>query len=229
MIGAIMQPYFFPYIGYYQLVYEVEKFVFLDDVNFIKKGYINRNAILLQGQRYEFSVPVSKVSQNRHINDHNYTGEFEQFLSLIERGYKKAPFFSDVFPIIQSVALAPNQNVAKKNADSITSIFSYLNIYKDFSFASDNNLDGEYKGQERILALCQKLGINRYRNAIGGRELYDLESFNKNGIELKFIETQLKAYKQGAADFVPYLSMIDILMHCNKEEVIDLLNKYSLV
>lgn len=229
MIGAIMQPYFFPYIGYYQLAYEAEKFAFLDDVNFIKKGYINRNAILLQGQRHEFSVPVAKISQNRHINDHYYTGDFAQFLSLIEQAYKKAPFFADIFPIVQSVVLDSDQNVARKNANSIASVFSYLEIERDFIFSSDVSLDAEYKGQDRILALCQKLGVTRYRNAIGGQALYDAQSFAEKSIDLKFIETKIQHYQQTSADFVPYLSMIDVLMHCEKQIISDHLTNYALM
>ena len=229
MIGAIMQPYFFPYIGYYQLVYAVENFVFLDDVNFIKKGYINRNVILLQGQRHEFSVPVAKISQNRHINDHHYTGDFTQFLSLIEQAYKKAPFFADIFPIVQSVALDSAQNVARKNANSIASVFSYLGIKRDFIFSSDVGLDAEYKGQDRILALCQTLGINRYRNAIGGQALYDTRRFAEKSIDLKFIETKTRPYQQASAAFMPHLSMIDILMHCDKIAASHLPTEYSLV
>lgn len=229
MIGAIMQPYFFPYIGYYQLAYEAEKFVFLDDVNFIKKGYINRNAILLQGRRHDFSVPVTKISQNRHINDHNYTGNFSQFLSLIEQVYKKSPFFADVFPIVQSVALNPDQNVARKNANSIACVFSYLGIERDFIFSSDMDLNVEYKSQDRILALCQKVGINCYRNAIGGQALYDKKIFAEKSIDLKFIETKIQSYQQVSANFVPYLSIIDVLMHCDKRAVSHLLTEYSLV
>lgn len=228
MKGAIMQPYFFPYIGYYQLAYEVEKFVFLDDVNFIKKGYINRNAILLQGQRHEFSVPVSKISQNRPINDHYYTGDFEQFLSLTEQAYKKAPFFADIFPLIQSVALDAEQNVARKNAKSITSVFSYLGTERVFGFSSQYQLSSEQKGQERILTLCQKIGIDRYRNAIGGQALYDKHHFAEKSIDLKFIETKARPYQQASAGFTPHLSMIDILMHCDKQTTYHLLTEYSL-
>lgn len=224
-----MQPYFFPYIGYYQLAYEVEKFVFLDDVNFIKKGYINRNAILLQGQRHEFSVPVAKVSQNRHINEHNYTGEFDSFLALVEQSYKKAPFFAEVFPIVQSVVLDANQNVAKKNARSLIEVFSYLGIHRDFSFSSDITLDEKYKAQERIIALCQKLHIDQYRNAIGGQQLYDIPTFNSAGIELKFIKSNIQSYPQGITPFVPHLSIIDVLMHCSKDVVMHHLTEYSLI
>lgn len=229
MRGAIMQPYFFPYIGYYQLAYEVERFVFLDDVNYIKKGFINRNAILLQNERHEFSVPVEKISQNRAINKHNYTGEFSKFLSLIWQAYKKAPFFEQVMPLVESVVRDGDNNVARKNAKSLTAVFSYLGIEREYIFSSDVELEDEKKGQDRILALCQKLNINKYRNAIGGRELYDKNTFNSAGIDLKFIQSNIRPYRQTKCEFVSHLSIIDILMHCDKEEIKHQLSSYLLI
>lgn len=229
MKGAIMQPYFFPYIGYYQLAYEVEKFVFLDDVNFIKKGYINRNSILLQGERHDFSIPVSKVSQNRTIHSHDYTGDFSKFLTLIAQAYKRAPNFSQVMPLIESVVLDNNNNVAKKNAKSLTAVFSYLGIEREYIFSSDISLESEKKGQDRILALCEKLNIDHYRNAIGGQQLYDAAIFNELGINIKFIQSRVSPYSQNGAPFVSHLSIIDVLMHCSKDEVIQSLVDYSLV
>jgi len=228
MRGAIMQPYFFPYIGYYQLAYEVERFVFLDDVNYIKKGFINRNAILLQNERHEFSVPVEKISQNRAINKHNYTGEFSKFLSLIWQAYKKSPFFEQVMPLIESVVRDGDNNVARKNAKSLTAVFSYLGIEREYILSSDIALEAEKKGQDRILALCKKLNINQYRNAIGGQKLYDATIFNSAGVELKFINSKISPYLQDKNGFVSHLSIIDVLMYCNKEEITTMLKDYSL-
>lgn len=229
MRGAIMQPYFFPYIGYYQLAYEVEKFVFLDDVNYIKKGYINRNAILLHGKRHEFSVPVSKISQNRAIRLHDYTGNYSDFVRLIEQAYKKAPLFDMVMPLVKGVVLDAETNVARKNAKSLVDVFAYLGLERKFLFSSDVELDSDPKGQERILALCKNLRISQYRNAIGGQALYNAQSFNAMGIDLKFIQAGIQPYPQGRHDFVSHLSMIDVLMHCDKASVLRQLSNYSLV
>lgn len=229
MKGAIMQPYFFPYIGYYQLAYEVEKFVFLDDVNYIKKGYINRNSILLNGARHEFSVPVSKISQNRTINCHEYTGDFSGFLKLIGQNYKKAPYFDAVMPVIEEVALDLDNNVARKNAKSVKMVFEYLDVSRDFCFSSDMRLQEIHKGQDRILALCNEIGIRKYRNAIGGQNLYAQEEFSSAGIELKFIQSNIRPYSQGKHEFVSHLSIIDVLMHCDKENIVSMLSEYSLV
>lgn len=229
MRGAIMQPYFFPYIGYYQLAYEVERFVFLDDVNYIKKGYINRNAILLNGKRHEFSIPVSNISQNRAIKSHDYIGDYSDFMRLIEHAYKKAPLFDIVMPLIRGVVLDTETNVARKNAKSLVNIFAYLGLKREFLLSSDVELNSETKGQERILAICKKLKINQYRNAIGGKVLYDAQSFSAIGIDLKFIQAGIQPYPQGRHDFVSHLSIIDVLMHCDKESVLRQLSNYSLI
>ncbi|BDB71968.1 hypothetical protein Cthiooxydans_43800 [Comamonas thiooxydans] len=229
MKGAIMQPYFFPYLGYFQLVYEVERFVFLDDVSYIKKGYINRNSILLNGARYEFSVAVSKVSQNRTIRNHDYVNEFTGFLKLIEQNYRKAPYFHAAMPLIEKVALDSNNNVACKNAESVKSVFEYLGVSRDFSFSSDTHLEQSCKGQDRILALCKRLGIEKYRNAIGGKDIYSQEEFHANDIELKFIQSNIQSYNQGKHDFVSHLSIIDMLMYCDKKTIHEHISNYSLV
>lgn len=230
MKAAIMQPYFFPYVGYYQLGYEVEKFVFLDDVNYIKKGYINRNSIYLQNQRKEFSIPVSKVSQNKKIIEHNYIGDFSDFVRMLEQAYSKAPFYKSIMPIVTDVIYGGDLNVSRKNANSIKCVFDYLGLYRDFSFSSQLNLGDEKKGQDRILAICEKIEANQYRNAIGGRHLYDVEIFKSKGIDLKFIQSNVHEYSQGAKTiFEKNLSIIDVLMNCEKELIISLLKGYTCV
>ncbi len=229
MKGAIMQPYFFPYIGYYQLAYEVDTYVFLDDVNFIKKGYINRNAILLQGRRHAFSIPVSQLSQNRTIQLHDYQDDLSSFLRLVQQAYRKAPFFDTVMPLIESVAMDPDNNVARKNAKSLTAVFAYLGLERVFLFSSEVASCGVQKGQDRIIALCRQLGIDQYRNAIGGQMLYDGTAFQEAGIELRFIQSNMQPYPQGKGDFVAHLSIIDALMHCDRQTLIELIGAYSLV
>lgn len=228
MKGAIMQPYFFPYIGYYQLVYEAENFVFLDDVNWIKKGYINRNSICRNGDKVNFSIPVSKVSQNRKINEHDYTGDFSGFLKLVESAYKKAPFFDSIMPMIEKVVRDDESNVANKNANTISTVFNYLGIKREFLFSSDVSLHSACKGQERILELCRIFGINRYRNASGGRALYDPKSFDESNVELKFVESMAQNYSQSGDEFIPNLSIIDLLMWCDKDTTIDMLKEYRI-
>ena len=221
---AIMQPYFFPYLGYYQLASSVDEFVFFDDVNFIKKGFIHRNNILLNKDKFQFSLPVIKVSQNRKINEHSYRGEFDVFLKQIQSAYKNAPFYEDVYPIIESVCANANENVAEKNASSIKAIFDYLAMPLTYSFSSLLNISDEIRAQNRIIAICNKKSATHYVNASGGKELYDNESFLSENIQLSFLKAELPKYKQTCHEFIAGLSIIDVLMHCDKKNVSNMIN-----
>lgn len=229
MKGAIMQPYFFPYIGYYQLVYHVDKFIFLDDVTFIKQGYINRNTIISKGETERFSIPVRKISSNRKINEHTYTGEFSQFIKKIYLAYKSAPFYKEISELINEILSINCENVAKKNSATIEYVFNYLGIKKEIEFSSGIDSNPIYKGEERIIDICRKNGILNYTNSIGGLHLYNKENFKNAGITLDFIKTKITKYNQASPQFIPNTSIIDILMNCQKEEVIQILESYSLV
>lgn len=229
MRGAIMQPYFFPYIGYYQLAYEVEKFVFLDDVSFIKQGYINRNSILLDMQAHRFSLPVREASSFRSINEHEYVPNHEKFLKLLRQAYSRAPYFRDAMPLVEQVLQSGDHSVSRTNAASITSVFDYLGIKRTFTFSSDVELPPGAKGQDRVLALCGDQGIDRYRNSIGGRQLYSHDAFASKGIELKFIQSRSAEYPQSSSGFVKNLSIIDALMNVNKSDLKVMLCQYDLV
>lgn len=223
-----MQPYIFPYLGYYQLAYDAETYVFLDDVTFIKQGFINRNSIILQGKRHNFSLPVLDISSNRNICDHQYIADLSKVFKLIQSAYRKAPFFTVVMPLIESVLLHEDQNVARKNARSVTTVFEYLGLKRNFLFSSAIETAAESKGQTRILALCHSLGVSHYRNAIGGRVLYDTAAFEAEGINLRFIDSTFPPYNQGTKEFISHLSIIDILMNCDKSEILEQLASYSL-
>lgn len=224
-----MQPYFFPYIGYYQLVFSAENFVFLDDANYIKQGYINRNSILLNCKVQNFSLPVSGISSFRKINEHAYIDNFSKFLKMIELAYKKSPFFDQAMPIIEEVSLDKSLNVAEKNAKSVMAVLSYLNCDRDFTYSSEIDIDRKKKGQERVIDICKKIGISKYRNSIGGKTIYDHNIFKSENIELKFIKSINDPYSQGTPEFIANLSIIDQLMHCDKEKIIRNLNTYELI
>ena len=225
---AVMQPYFFPYIGYYQLANCVDDFVFFDDVNFIKRGFINRNSLLKRGDVVRFTLPVHKASQNRLIKDHYFTDDSSGILSVFNEAYSGAPYFSDVFPIVQNVIEDPDRSVVNITTRSVKKVFEYLELPKSFSLSSNIAKSSEVRGQEKILEVCTAKGASVYVNAIGGKELYDPESFSTKGISLRFIRMLNKSYTQQAETFVPNLSIVDALMNCPKQEVIDLLGAYEL-
>lgn len=229
---AIMQPYFFPYLGYFQMFNAVDKFVLLDDVNFIKRGYINRNSILLSGKVHQFSIPLEKPSQNKLINETKlsfHQKDKENFLKTIQVAYKKAPFFNDFYPILEAIVLNEENDLTKFLKFSFEQVKKYLNLNTEILLSSEIEKDNSLKAQDRIIEINKKLGSTIYINAIGGQELYNKDTFKDIGIELKFIKMQNIVYKQFTNEFVPNLSMIDVLMFNSKDDIKELLNEYELI
>ena len=229
MTIGIMQPYFLPYIGYFQLIKEVDKYVIYDDVNYINKGWINRNNILLNGQKYLFTLSLLGASQNKLINEIAVENNQSKLLKTIENAYKKAPYFENVFAVIQSIFDYENKNLSKFVGNSIIQIADYLDIKTIFVYSSEIEKDNTLKGQEKILQICKILGVTNYINTIGGQELYDKDIFKQNNIELHFLKTEMIEYKQFKNDFVPYLSILDVMMFNPIEEINVMLNKFELV
>ncbi|EIU7613856.1 WbqC family protein [Vibrio vulnificus] len=227
---AVMQPYFMPYIGYWQLINSVDEFVIFDDVNYIKKGYINRNNYLVQGKSKLFSIEMENASQNKKINEVFIAKNPTKLLKSISQEYKKAPYFEDVYPIVNDLlSNCEGKRISDLNHDSILKVLDYLGIKKKVSLSSELNIPIEIRAQDRIIEICSKKGCSQYVNAIGGRELYDKASFNNNNIELSFIKSENASYRQFGNSFVPNLSMIDVLFFNSKTEIHSLLNKYSLI
>ncbi|WP_214803788.1 MULTISPECIES: WbqC family protein [unclassified Exiguobacterium] len=229
---AIMQPYFFPYIGYFQLIHAVDTFVVYDDVHFIKKGWIHRNRILIDGNPHPITLPIQKMSQNRLICDHERSQPdeiVEQQLKLLRHAYHKAPQFEHVFPLLERVIRHPERNVGKYLAYSIEEVARYLGISTTFILSSELNAGVGLKGQARILNICEHLRATHYVNAINGMDLYDTEVFEQAGIDLSFIETEPIIYHQGSCPFQANLSIIDVMMHCPKQEIQLILERYALV
>lgn len=218
MIVAVMQPYFFPYLGYYQLAESVDHFVFLDDANFIRRGHIHRNRILLDGQPFRFVLPVCGASQSSRINQLWFSGDHRRFLQQLRHAYHSAPFFEGIYSLIESICQQSQQNVAQVCADSITRVFDYLG--KPLQVSRASSVNSQKRGQERILELCRYWHAEVYHNASGGRHLYDQATFNDQGIELRFVRGFFPDYCQvGRQQFVSELSMIDVLMNNSIESV----------
>ncbi|REE83099.1 WbqC-like protein [Lutibacter oceani] len=232
---AVMQPYLFPYIGYFQLINAVDKFIIYDDVNFIKQGWINRNQILVQGAKQLFTVPLQKQSSFLKINE-TFINEkqFEKwkvkFLKTIEQSYKKAPYFEQLNQVINKV-LSNNHDempISKLATKSLLEITSFLGLKTEFVLTSSLFDNVNLSGQERILDICKKEQAEQYINLIGGIELYNKQIFKQHEIKLNFINTKSIYYKQFNDDFVPWLSIIDILMFNSVDEIRKMLNQYTL-
>lgn len=224
---AVMQPYLFPYLGYFQLVNAVDEFVFLDDVTFIKGGYINRNSILMDGRAHRFALPVADISSFRTIRDHSYVDAPGKFLELLRHAYAKAPLFGPVFDLVRSVVLAPQRSVAAVNSRSVMECYGYLGLQRIFSFSSDLDPRSSSTGPDRVVRLCRDRQASTYINAAGGRGLYDPAWFAESGLALGFIESRFPEYRQKATAFVPSLSIIDVLMWNTSHQVVAMLDQFS--
>lgn len=232
---AVMQPYFFPYLGYFQLVRAVDQFVFFDDVNFIKKGWIHRNQILLHQAAHMFSIPLTKVSQNRKICDielSDYQQWSKDFLRQLEYSYKKAPQFVNVFSWLATLFNEREYtHISQLAINSVAETFSFLGLEQRFIKSSELPYQREEgtTGQEKILSICKLLGSTTYINPKNGVDLYDNEVFRANNIDLKFIYMSDISYPQFKKDsFVPYLSMLDVLMFNEPSTILEYLNQYTL-
>ncbi len=230
---AIMQPYLFPYIGYFQLINAVDTFVFYDDINFMKKSWVNRNRILVNGKECMITVPLKKASQNKLIKDIDVLIDrvwVQQFYKTIEQNYKKAPYFESTFKLIQTVFESPCKTIAELAIRSVVLICNYLEVTTSLEKSSITY--PETKGvekTERLIYITQLSKSDHYINPSGGKMLYDKTDFRLKGVTLSFIENQLSPYTQFDNDFVNGLSMIDVLMFNSPKEVQKMLNQYELI
>jgi len=214
-----MQPYFLPYIGYWQLINAVDIYVIYDDVNYIKRGWINRNNILVNDEPYLFTLSLSKASQNKLINEIEIEGDQTKLIKTFQSVYKKAPFFNDVSGILEQIFDYRDMNLARFVGNSILIIADYLGLKTAFMYSSEINKDNSLKGQDKIIEICKILKTTDYYNAIGGTMLYNQSDFEASGIQLHFMKSQSIAYKQFNNLFVPYLSILDIMMFNSAEQI----------
>ena len=230
---AIMQPYFFPYIGYFQLINAVDKFIIYDDVNYINKGWINRNNILVNNSPNLIQVPLIAASQNRLIKDILLVDENkwkDKLLKTIYFNYKKAPFFDQIFSLIEEVLLSECRSISDLNYFTILKICSYLNIETELIRSSSIYENCDLKGENRILDICLKEKADVYINPIGGQLLYDKIKFQEKGIVLNFINSKESPYNQNSDKFINYLSIIDTMMFSSSNEIkANLINQYELL
>lgn len=231
MVLAIMQPYFLPYIGYIQLVNAVDKFVLYDDVNFINRGYINRNNLLMNGKPLLFTIPLQNASQNRLIREITLTEDKswqKRLLKTVEQSYRKAPHFETIYPMFAELLAYESENVGDYCLNALQTVCDYLEIGTEIVPSSTIYRNTHLKAQERILDICRQEKASHYINPQGGMELYDRNIFAENGIRLSFLKAKLTPYPQFKAPFVPALSILDVLMFNTVYEVRELLKDYEL-
>lgn len=232
MKTAVMQPYIFPYIGYYQLIDAVDNFIIFDDVNFIMRGWINRNNILLDGNKYLFSIPLEKPSQNKLICDTKLSfseKEKLKFLKVITFAYSKAPQFKEIYNLIEEIIMFDDSHLVNYLQNSLVKTCEYAGIKSKIMKSSEINHDLSLKAENKIIDLCKKINTTTYINLPGGRSLYNPDNFKKNDIELKFINSfsDKIVYKQYKNDFIANLSFLDLMMFNSKSELNTLLKYYN--
>jgi hypothetical protein len=212
---AIMQPYFFPYIGYFQLMASVNTFVVFDDVAFINRGWINRNRISVNGDAHMITVPLHRASQNRLICEIELAEEGAwrtKMLRTIEQSYRRAPQFARIFPLVERIVCHKANNLADFLLHGLIAMRDHLGLATRIAPTSRVYANSELKGQERIIDICRKENVSTYVNAAGGKALYDPVAFAAAGFQLFFLQAGLMEYKSIGGTFIPALSIIDVLM-----------------
>lgn len=229
-----MQPYFFPYIGYFQLMNIVDEFIIYDNIQYTKKSWINRNRILINGRDSYFTIPLKKDSDFLDIRDRvlSETWNREKFkmLNRIREIYRKAHHFESVFPLIERSLSYSDTNLFKFILHSLQEVRTYLEIETPLRISSHVPVNHSLKAEKRVLAICKQRNVKTYINPIGGIDLYSRAEFRKEGIELFFLKSNNLEYRQFSNNFVPSLSIIDVLMFNPRQLVIDFLkHNYELV
>lgn len=229
---GIMQPYFFPYLGYFQLINLVDKFVIYDDVNFIKGGWINRNYILLNNKRFLITVPLYKASPNQLINQTEIVQNNKwkkKIMKSISQSYSKAPFQKIIIPLISDVVYSNSLTISDLAVKSIKTICCYLDITTPIIYSSQTFNNQYLKSQNRVIDICKKERATHYINPIGGQKLYSKAVFQKNGLILKIHKLKDISYQQQADIFIKNLSIIDLMMFNSKEKIQHFLKEYTLI
>lgn len=230
-IGA-MQPYLFPYLGYFQLISAVDIFVLSDDLQYISKGWINRNRVLINGQAQYIQFPLKKDDHLKQINERVLADDFaarsKRLLKAVSQAYARAPCFDTAFPVIERIVNYPETSLARYAENSLRELCDYLHIDTPLLPSSGLCIDPMLDGQDWVIETVKRLDGDVYINAIGGTSLYHFDRFERSGLELKFLRMDDIRYRQFRNDFVPSLSIIDVMMFNDTARIRELLGAYSL-
>jgi hypothetical protein len=230
---AIMQPYFLPYIGYFQLVNAVDTFVIYDNIEFTKKGWIHRNRLLVNGSDDYLTLPLKKDSDflpvNQRVLATTFASDKIKMLRKIKELYIKAPQFKVIYPMFETIVNSNESNLFHFIFNALQVINDYLEIKTKIIISSSVPVNHELKSQEKVLAICKALEADSYLNAIGGLDLYSKEMFETNEIKLNFIKSNSIVYQQFDNEFVPWLSILDVLFFNTKEKAQEYLQHYTII
>lgn len=227
---GIMQPYFLPYIGYFHLIKSVDKFIFYDDVNYIKGGWINRNRLIVNNSVNYITINLQNASKNKLINEINILDNRIKLFKTVQQAYKKAPYYLDAISIFEDIVRYKTESISILNIYSTIKVCEYLNL--DINYEVSSLIYPESRGlekSERLKRICLNNSAHTYINVMSGQHLYSKEDFRNNGIELLFIQSQINEYKQFNNVFIPGLSILDVMMFNSKNSINNFLNNYKLI
>jgi hypothetical protein len=209
-----MQPYFLPYIGYFQLMRAVDLFVVYDEVKYTKRGWINRNRFLLNDKDEVFSLPLKSASDSHTIAQRQLADDFDRakLLNRLLAAYRKAPCRDQTQPLLETVIGCHEANLFRYIHHSILRTSRHVSLETEVRVSSTIPFDPSLRAQEKVLAICEAVGADCYINPIGGTELYSPDVFASRGIELRFLKSRAFEYRQFDNEFVPWLSILDVLM-----------------
>lgn len=227
-----MQPYFCPYLGYFQLINKVDQFVIYDNIEYSRRGWFSRNRIAINDRANLFSIPLKRDSDYLHVNDRflsdSSSKSIAKILRRIENSYRHADYYSEIFPVVKSVFNCQNTNLFDYIQHSVVVWKNLLNINTPLIRSSELEIDHSLKAQNKVIAICKHLNASTYINPIGGTPLYDRKHFSEHGLNIKFLEMNPLKYNQQNERFISSLSVIDVLMHNGIDKTIELLSEYKL-
>ena len=220
---AIMQPYFLPYIGYFQLINAVDEFVVYDNIQYTKKGWINRNKFLCNGKEFPFSIPVKKDKEYLDVLDRRVAESFDKLklLNQIKNSYLKSPHFYEVFDLMDEIINYEDTNLFNYIFNSIEKICNYLEISTNLIISSEIEIDHSLRSEDKVISIVKKLDGKTYINPEGGIDLYSSDNFDSQNLSLKFLSNINLEYRQLKNEFIPNLSIIDLLFFVSKQEIKD--------
>ncbi|MDP1571632.1 MAG: WbqC family protein [Vicinamibacterales bacterium] len=227
MTLGIMQPYFLPYLGYWQLLARVDAFVVYDNIQYTKKGWINRNRYLRDGEPAWFTVPLKKASDYLDVREREVAPDFDRakLLRALASSYRTAPQFDAVFPLVERVVRAPKAHLFDYVHHSLIETAAFLGVATPIVVSSTVAIDHTLAAERRVLALCEAIGAEAYLNPVGGQALYSAAAFAARGVRLQFLRPQLREYPQCGRPFVPGLSILDVLMFNSRDTVREMLKE----
>ena len=228
-----MQPYFFPYIGYFQLINSVDEFIIYDNIQYTKKGWINRNRILVNGSDKLITLPIKKDSDYLDVVQRelasSWKSDRQKMLNLIKVAYLKAPFYKQAYELIEQCLATADYNLFDFIYNSLQKVNDYIGITTPMIKSSTINIDHTLKSEQKVMALCKESGAAVYINAIGGGHLYDKDRFKQQGLELNFIKSNPIKYTQFNNEFVSWLSIVNVLMFNSPIRIKEFVDSYTLI